>query len=375
MTKKRIILTSLVGAVAIATITTTLTVAWYGASSNLRVNYFDVTITGDNDLKVSTSDDLDSFTSILSSEKLKEDLSKDFFFEPVSSMCRNNWMNENKDKPVFYDCSNYYPSKIENGLASPEEASYTGYYSKKIYLLTNAQGFFATLDIDSEKDGKEKYLFENDEDSNFIRAQALYAQYEKMPKEENPYYGLTVNDIKDGLDNLAKCLRVSILVNLENHYDYYVIDPYKDANNSTEFGGLLNNDGDEYFDTYVSEGKEKEIVFGEVNDSSFITYDAPHDFGEQEEPQLGNSFTGKRKDTAYTFNYEESYNQGLRFAKEDSISLDEIDSKVKIPLTKDVPTAIVVSFYLEGWDRECINATMGASFDALLSFKLLGGNI
>ena len=90
MTKKRIVLTSLVSAIALGTLAVSLTLAWYGASNLLNVNYFDITIVGTTTLKISTSTDIDSFREDISDEELKQELQKNFLFEPVSSMCRNN---------------------------------------------------------------------------------------------------------------------------------------------------------------------------------------------------------------------------------------------------------------------------------------------
>ena len=84
------------------------------------------------------------------------------------------------------------------------------------------------------------------------------------------------------------------------------------------------------------------------------------------------------RNTVHQFDEAASVANGLEFAKEDSMSLDEINSeatKLLIPCYGHKPTEIVVSIYLEGWDLDCINATMGASFSTKLSFKLLRGII
>ena len=91
---------------------------------------------------------------------------------------------------------------------------------------------------------------------------------------------------------------------------------------------------------------------------------------------FGNSFTAKNRIDTYTFNKANS--NGLEIAKEESFSLDDINSeatKLIIPCYANKPTEIIVSIYLEGWDLDCINATMGASFSTKLSFKLLRGII
>ncbi|MBO7573987.1 MAG: hypothetical protein J6T25_04355 [Bacilli bacterium] len=369
MTKKRLILMAGVGVVALATISVTLTLAWYGASDSLRVNYFDLGITGDQELKISTSPDLDSFKESLSSEELKADLPNDFRLHPVSSMNKDNWMSQEKDAPIFY---------APTSALTPDfmEASNDFYFSKKLYLLLD-DSYNVTLDID-------KCVFENDDNSNLVHAQEQYALHKD---EEN--FNLTINDIKDGLDNLINCLRVSILVNVPGHYNYYIIDPKK-GTQETVFAGLLDNDGDGYYDTHeeLVDGvyQTLETVYGEMNNRQLIKYNNPVSNTDSsythvpntEEFFYGNCFNGVSRSTAYTYNQEASFANGLKFAKEESLSLDDIrnhESAIEIPCYKNEPTEIVVSYYLEGWDRECINATMGASFDTKLSFKLSSGGI
>ena len=377
MTKKRIILTSLIGTVAIATLATSITLAWYGASNMLNINTFDIGIVGNPTLKLSTKTDLDSFREEITNEQLKEEIGKDFLLEPVSSMYRNSWMDENKDIPVFYDCSNYLTPS--SGIPDKKVAT-TGFFSKKIYLLSSIS-YYVSLDL-----SEDKTFFNNNSDANFSRAQTIYADI----KKKDPETTVTINELKDSLDNLKNCLRASILVNIEGNYKYYVIDPYKDTSDKTVFGGLLDNDGNGYYDTYLdtTEGlankKEKETVYGEVNDRSLIVYDEPENSGSDPssyhpipyDPYFGNSVLGENKDTAYTFNKQASIANGLKFVEEESISFEDLrnnESLIKIPCYKDVITEIVISIYLEGWDHQCINATMGASFESKISFKLNGG--
>ena len=375
MNKKNIILTAIVGTIALATLSVSITLAWYGASNRLQVNTIDVGIVGNGELKVSTSKESGTFVESLTGEQFKKDLGENFSFEPVSSMCKSRWMEKNEDMPVFYDTSSAStPSSGEPELLKAD----TGFFSKKIYLMAN-RDYYATLDID-------KCIFENNVDSNFLRAQTIYAE-----RKDEEGFELTTTEIKDGLDNLLKCLRVSILVNADNYYKYYIIDPTKEENEpATVFGGLLDNDGDGYFDTYddsrdgINAQKVKETVYGEVNDRSLIVYDEPNGIIDSEEdtlpkltdPYFGNSFEGVSKNNIYTYNAKASQANGLEFAKEESLSLEDLrnnENSILIPCHSFVPTEIVVSIYLEGWDRECVNNTMGASFNTKLSFKLLRG--
>ena len=360
MTKKRIILTSLIGTAAVATIAVSITLAWYGASNLLTINTFDLSIAGNTTLKISTKRDLDSFKEEITASELKED----FLFEPVSAMKRSTWMDEQKDMPVFYDYTGVKHT--------------SGFFSKKIYLLSSLS-YYVSIDVE---DGKT--FFNNDSDANFARAQSLHADM----KEDNPDTQVTINEIQDRLDNFKKCIRMSILVNIPDHYQYYVIDPYKEG--VTKYGGMLDIDGDGYYDTYEKRnahdiGKIDHYtrVFGELNDEELIVYNNPINSlrsdsvnRSPEEWFYGNCFEGAQDLRAYTYNEQASIANGLEIAEEESISFDDLrsnDSLIKIPCYQNVVTEIVISVYLEGWDRQCINDTMGASFDSKISFKLNGG--
>ena len=119
-----------------------------------------------------------------------------------------------------------------------------------------------------------------------------------------------------------------------------------------------------------------------MNDREKIVYDNPlggsDEKIEQQDHYFGNSFDAVSRKIAYTYNEEASIANGLEIAKEESFSLEDINSeatKLLIPCYANKPTEIIVSIYLEGWDLDCINATMGASFSTKLNFKLLRGII
>ena len=360
MTKKRIILTSAIGTVALGTLAVSLTLAWYGASNLLSINTFDISIEGNTTLKLSTRRDLDSFKEELTAEELKEN----FLFEPVSSIKKETWMDEQKDMPEFYDVF---------GLKQT-----TGFFSKKIYLLSSLS-YYVSLDVDEGKT-----YFNNDSDSNFARAQTIYADM----KKQDPDTTVTINQIQESLDNLKNCIRMSILVNVEGNYKYYIIDPYKDETDPVKYGGMLDikEPFDGYYDTYIDYldySKEKTKIYGEYNDESLIVYNNPVNTNlfdnintKTYDPFFGNCFEGVQNPKVYTYNEAASYANGFEIKEEESISLEDLrnnDSLIKIPCYQNVVTEIVISVYLEGWDHQCINSTTGANFDSKISFKLNGG--
>lgn len=354
MNKRNVILTALIGAIAVSTLSVSLTLAWYSSSDRLKVNSFDIDMSGNVQLLISTSKELDTFKEKLSNKDLVEN---EFMFAPVSTMYQNKWYDQKGDTPLFFDSS----SPALDGVVREEEAN-AGFFRKRLYLLSNTSDYYVSLDTS-------KCAFDNNESANFLRAQALHTQY--------PQY--SVDFIAEKLNSLRDCLRMSILVNTENYYRYFVIDPYKQENKEVLFGGPLDNDGDGYYDIYTDEqGNKREVIYGDVQDRSKAVYNNPVDpDGIVENLNtkahfFGNSFEAKSRIDTYSFNKDSSTD--LVIAKEQSYSLDEVgadNTELLIPCYHNVPTEIVVSVYLEGWDKACINQTMGACFDANISFKLL----
>ena len=370
MNKNRLILTSLVGTIALGALSLSMSLAWYASGDRLGISAVDMEIKSDNLIRVSTSTERSTFVTDLNLNSL-DDGDQVSYFKPVSSMYRENWFASEKQVPLFYDCS------TADAFGDAHNSYVTsGFYQTELYLLT-ATDQYVGLDVD-------KSLFESDEETNFLRARQFCAS------DKNAALGLSVEEVAEALNKLIDCLRVSILINdvdggLEDCY--FIIDPTKKDNEETLLGGRLDNDNDGYYDTYPDvdptgqkEFVEKEIVYGEVNDTSLISYNNPVDPEAVEEVIdqshyfFGNSFSAQSKKSAYTFDEESSLAQGLSFKEEGALSLNELD-KIVIPCYENQPRQIIVSIYLEGWDLDCINSTMGASFNTQLSFKLLGGII
>ena len=374
MNKRKIIISTLTGTIALAALSISLTLAWYGASDRLNVENLEVSVQAKGNLKVSTSPNHESFVEDLTNKELNN-LSDDFLFAPVSTMHKKNWMDQKAAVPEFYDSS--AKEVLSSGEPYLEKAEF-GFFQRDIYLYTTMSNQFATLDLSDEADGGS--FFKTGD--NFARAQDLYNKYHQV-------WGLELSEIQDKLDSLINCLRVSILLNQGEDYHYYIIDPTKNEGDVTYLGGRLDNDKNNYFDSYQDLNHlHKEVIYGEVNDRSLIEYDDPvdPDFKDNKDPAavdeashfLNNSFVADSKPSVYTYNKDKSKENGFEIAKEDSLSLEKLktdDTSLLIPLVSGEPTKIVLSIYLEGWDLDCINATMGASFNTKLSFKLKGGNI
>ena len=375
MNKRRIVLSAIIGTIALTALSLSISLAWYASSDRLGVNTMEIAIQASRGLKISKSTELDSFVD------LYEEAPSDFLFSPVSAMYQSTWMENKGDTPKFYDCSNYLvPS---DGEPKQEEVA-RGFYQQTFYLLTDSD-YYVTLDVEPNDDALGYTDVRNGDNSR--KAAEIY--------HDIPGLGLTVDEIKEKLDELIKSLRVSILIPDEKYYQYYIVDPYKEVDDNgdyieTNYGGRLDNKRDGFFDTYETMDDQlkyisKEVVYGEVNDRSLVVYDDPvNPTGEnsnQDEPSIVRHFFGDSFhpvngsiDTAYTFNEQASLENGLTIAKEKSFSFDDLkdsDPGLKIPCKANTPRQIIISFYLEGWDTDCINYTMGSNFEIDLSFKLL----
>ena len=363
--KQRIIMSCIIGSVALSALSLSITLAWYASSDRVNVGAFEVKINGNHNLLISTVNEIGTFKESLS----KEDLNDVELFVPVSTMHKNLWMDEKSDTPLFYDTSFYnVPATGVPQIKTVER----GFYQQKIYLLSDFS-YNITLDVDET-------TFSFDKDANQKRAEQLHEENDELSVEEYKAY----------LDNLVNCVRLSILVPDEENYSYFIVDPYKEENQVTYYGGRLDNDNDGYYDTYEyldgSNIVEKETVYGEVLDRSKLVYDEPTNEPVVELEEVnhfhGNSFKGVSKGSAYTFNEEktkENLDEGETiYAIEESMSFADINSarnELLIPCTAGVPKEIIVSIYLEGWDLDCVNATMGASFVDNICFKLAKGGV
>ena len=371
--KKRIIISSIVATVALSALSHSITLAWYASSDRLSGDSFDVRIKADNNLLISNSPEIDTFKESLERSKEKQELNEVDLFVPVSSMHKNLWMDEKSDTPYFYDNSFY--NVPATGIPQIKQVT-RGFFQQKIYLLSSVN-YYVSVSGGLDQDGNPDTFFESDLKLNEERAEALAKDSSLYTKEE----------YLEKLNNLKNSLRMSILIPDEENYNYFIIDPHKKENEEIVFAGRLDNDNDGYYDTYeyLDEGKvvEKETVYGEVINRENMIYDEPT--GEHVEPLPevehfdGNSFKGISKGSAYTYNEAESLKDNkVTYAKEESLSLNDLnsaDNPLLIPCYAGVPKEIVISIYLEGWDHDCVNATMGASFINSIRFKLAKGGL
>ena len=359
MNRRRLISGMFLGMIAMSVVSLSFSIAWYASSMFLQINSVVIDIDSDRDLKISTTRNKEDFKDKLTYTDLRDDIGR---FAPVSTVFSYAWASNHANEPVFYDQSFYWATAGE----PDRKVAIFGYFSQDIYLSCD-DDVYVTLDME------ETYIKENEEFNK------------KYAKEiANEYPDLTEGEIVDKLNLIAKSMRFSILVPLaegdnDSVYSYSVIDPNKEeGDEDVLFGGVLDNRNDRNdhcYDTYVESGQIYETVYGDINNRDLIVYDEA--LGEDIVYQGERSaFNATHKKGTHPFNYEKSVQNGMEFAKEQSITKQDLLENpylIKIPVSRDPenPRKIVVSIYIEGWDRRSINSTMGSSFLANLSFKIL----
>jgi hypothetical protein len=282
--------------------------------------------------QVLTNDTLKQYSSFTGTEIL----------EPVSGMYSSNWLNASADPlttlPQFR--SSYYGSQ---DIHQADLASKANYLQFEFYLNSDRDVYVFL--------GEETTLSANT-DANATIAKAK---------------GLSAED----LNAVEKCARVSFYSTIGTASNYTIFEPNVSQGSTTVYSGRLNlTDDDRYYD-YDNEGKE--ILFGEYTDDHLV-YD-----------EAGRVASVSGKETAFNalsapspiqpLDLGKSVSEGgLVRAKETSYTLSELtnlDYRNGHPLAycpRNVPTRIVVSVYLEGWDLDTVESIGYAKFNLNLAF-------
>ena len=358
MKRSRIILSLYIGAISLSVATLSMSLAWYASSNRLRIESISITIDCDRQLAISTKPN-EGYVKDLN----KEDLMDPGLFTPVTSAHSESWLSEKRDMPVFYDDTIY--SDAENANTS-QEINY-GYFSQKLYLKADDDVYVTVKSEDTSIKPNYEY--------NKSYAESLYLSYQATGDESKK--NLSVDEIKTRLDHLVNSMRFSILITDVNYYDYFIIDPNKTE--ETSYGGILDNNVDYYYDyfTNTNDGNNYERLYGSYKNAQSIQYDEPLDddsdyHDASEEP---NAFNAKHKKGIKRINLNKSLENGLEIEKEKSYTVEDFEAEQKpfrIPVFKDKPREIVLSIYIEGWDLDSINYTMGATFIANLGLYIEG---
>lgn len=368
MNTKRVIITSLVSSIGIAALGLSFSFAWYNSSENLFLDSFVIRIAGSPELLISTENDIDTMSEYLQyhiTDNEENRLKNASPFQPVSSMFKDTWLNEKKTDPVFYEYSSSSFQGDDYTHEPRKSVCVDGYYSEHLFLHCNSK---ATMTFDSESLAVQPILEKNEEYAEeLLKDNTVLSNYDETWTREE-----IKEDILTKLNNLVKCMRVSILIPDEDKYQYMIIDPFKDED--VLLGGRLDLDhpllGDKYYDHYfVDSDTAYETIYGEVNDRGLAVYDDAR-AEDSEEPIEYNSFASRTKAGVHGFNLEKSLENGMVIEKEDSITAKEAEESLAIKMDPKTTQEVVVTIYMEGWDTDCVNHHMGSSFDLGLKFKL-----
>lgn len=313
----------------------TATLAWYTINDVYQVNHLNVKFlsTGEK-LELGIRDE--NGDVVFKDEYTSEELGfGDAVLDEVSGMYSSEWLEDttipaDEKFPVFRSS---YRGNIDHRKTRVAE---DGYVQKEFFLRSTQKCSLYLNDT--------SYFVPN-LDANAVTATT---------------YGLNA----DELNQVVNAVRVS----------FYTEDNYVIANpgNSEEtyYGGLLDLNLDGYYDYDSLAGEE--ICYGEVLGD--VVYKDQIDESSPLSPNYS-TFNGNHKDNVSLVDLEKTQIQ-----KENSVKLDEIclnledgDSPYSpiCVLEKDEVKRVVVSIYLEGWDRHTVDSIQRASFDACIDFAAL----
>jgi hypothetical protein len=366
--------------------------AWFLGSLTMSVNDILIKVDVDADLKISVEDNL---------EYARDSLTEDDFgevgsFVPVSSMRSegSEWINDaSNTKPTFI-------AQYKTGYRKDPQMKVAnkGFFSKRIFLFSDHH-MLATFD-------SEKTTITPNERLN--RAKAIEKANEKAlenykaiadeqianlgiedESQKHDFYENVKNDlansyraeIMNDLNKIEDSLRISILdyKNLTNN-NYTIIDPKK-SEDPVVFGGRLSTSiRKDYFD-YYSDHDEfdlKETLFGDIKEQDHdLVYLPP---AIEDVPAVGEHtcFNAGTRKGVRALDMDDLKNNVV-FATEQSISPEVADVSKHpenenegylIELFPGEPHPITLSVYLEGWDRDNVDATQEAAFDMSIHFRL-----
>ena len=273
MNFKKLAIAAIVGSIGLSVLGLSLSIAWYNTSENLYLDTLVISVSGEQEILISTQPEIDTFVSSLKFRIGEDDndLKDAGVFQPVSSMFKSNWLEDDlKTEPELYFYSS--PSVGDDNIPIYSVPDW-GYYSQHIYLYSRSD-LFATIDSEDfslaalEKHN-EKYVDE------LMKYETILLEYqENHPDWTNKQIR---EDIKANLDNLVKCMRIALFDVSDNIF--YIIDPYKDGD--TILGGradLFLDDGG-YYDYYYDYKTDEtyEIIYGEVKNREKAVYEIARD--------------------------------------------------------------------------------------------------
>ena len=332
------------------------TVAWYNGSSQLAVNSFDIAI---KDKNIHISLDNENFKDELDKDDIKDAIPDKY--RPVSSAFSSKWLDQKADTPQFVGG---YTRPFGQKMNSIDDVKIMdkgeGFFQQVLYIKSDA---YAKITLDP----KQTYINANRYGNELIADKVRNKMYPNLSHEE----------MVEQLNRIEDSLRFSILVLNDSDkeetgedYQYAIIDPHKRENEVTKLGGILDADGDGFYD-YV-EDDNKEVIYGDVeleNDDSLVYEGVGSNDGDFD---TNSCFRAAHKNGVQLLDFEKSKAKGMNIKEEQSLSLEDVN-QFTFTLQAGVSKKIVLSQYIEGWDLDSDNYTMFSRFVSSICFKVYDG--
>ena len=356
----------------------------------MSINDIVIRVNVDADLKISTEDNLEYARDSLTEANFGE-VEK---FVPVSSMGSeySEWINNaSNEKPSFM-------AQYKTGFRANPQPKYAtkGFFSRRLYLFSDHH-MLVTFDSEkttiapNERLNRAKAIEQANERAILNYKDIADEQIANLgiedESEKTAFYENVKNDlansyraeIMENLNKIEDSLRISILdyENLTNS-NYTIIDPKK-SEDPVVFGGRLSTSiRKDYFDYYSDYPELKETLFGDILEQDHdLVYLPPADEDVPAEGEHTCFNAGTRKGVR-ALDMDDLKNNVV-FATEQSISPETADvtkhpenenEGYLIELFPGVAHPITLSVYLEGWDRDNVDATQEAAFDMSIHFRL-----
>jgi hypothetical protein len=171
----------------------------------------------------------------------------------------------------------------------------------------------------------------------------------------------------DELNKVEEAIRVSFYC----EEGYYIYEPNVTTSSKTKLGGLLDvNVYDNYIDYNSS---NEEVLYGDYNEDATLFYEdaVDHDVIHHEYDHAKPGVGGKTKAGIKHLDLERSVNEGnLRIKEEETYALSDLlyQNQYLAYIAPNEVKRIVLTIYLEGWDKECSNDLINSAFNASISF-------
>lgn len=271
----------------------------------------------------------------------------------------------------------YSKEELLSRLNTLEKAMRVSFYDKEDYITQ-----FAIFD--PHKEGETYYggILDNDKNKYYD----IYTDSERNHREI--VYGEIINRDKivygPRLEEKIEAVGEYTSFNATHDIGTYPFDLEASLANGMEIAKEESHLFDETASDYISSNPEDRLL--EVFSSDYLRFSA----GQIEEEKLrakipteeANDFIFVYNGTDWTYEGEtiDLSEYGLRPRLVPGESYREGDSlivRVSIPnpfvikCHANVPKAVYVSFYLEGWDLDCVNASMGGHFAANIDFRVI----